>query len=172
MRTAFTSAFAYDAGSPRGKRMRILLIEDNAKLARTIKESLEQQGYCADVAATAGQGDELAVVEHYDVIVLDVMLPGRDGLELCRSLRRQKVATPILMLTALGSTADKVAGLDAGADDYLTKPFQLDELLARLRSLMRRSTAMASVLLCSGGPGLGPPHHPVTTAGSRGTLSP
>jgi DNA-binding response OmpR family regulator len=119
--------------------MRILLIEDNTKLAWTIKASLEQQDYCVDVAGTAGQGDELAVVEHYDAIILDVMLPDGGGVEVCRELRRQKVATPILMLTALSSTADKVAGLDAGADDYLTKPFDLEELFARVRAILRRT---------------------------------
>src|SRR6188474_1567885 len=118
--------------------MRILLVEDNAKLAATIKVSLEHQGYTVDVARTAAEGDEIAVVEHHDVIILDAMLPDGDGVQLCRQLRRQKITTPILMLTVLSSTEDKVAGLDAGADDYLTKPFQFDELLARLRSLLRR----------------------------------
>lgn len=135
---------------PTRERMRVLLIEDNAKLALTIKTSLEQQGYCVDVAASAEEGDEIAVVDHHDVIILDVMLPGSDGVQLCRNLRRQKVAVPILMLTVLSSTADKVAGLDAGADDYLTKPFQVDELLARLRSLLRRSQATEGSVLRSG----------------------
>ena len=130
--------------------MRILLIEDNTKLAQTIKVSLEQQGYVVDVADTADKGDEIAVVEHHDAILLDVMLGEDDGVELCRRLRQQRVATPILMLTVLGSTTDKVRGLDAGADDYLTKPFQLDELLARLRSLLRRSQATEGAMLRSG----------------------
>jgi DNA-binding response OmpR family regulator len=151
--------------------MRILLIEDNAKLARTIKASLEQQDYCVDVAGTASQGDELAVVEHYDAIILDVMLPDRGGVEVCRNLRRQKVTTPILMLTALSSTADKVAGLDAGADDYLTKPFQLDELLARLRSLMRRATAESGSALRSGDLVMDLHQHQVTLGGNPVRLS-
>lgn len=130
--------------------MRILLIEDNAKMAQTIKVSLEQQGYCVDIARNADEGDQLAVVEHFDAILLDAMLPDSDGVELCRNLRRQKVTTPILMLTVLASTSDKVRGLDAGADDYLTKPFQLDELLARLRSLLRRSQATEGAILRSG----------------------
>lgn len=130
--------------------MRILLIEDNAKLAQAIKASLEQHGYSVDVASNADEGDEAAVVDHHDVIILDVMLPDRDGMQLCRELRRQKVTTPILMLTVLSSTADKVAGLDAGADDYLTKPFQTEELLARLRSLLRRSMATEGAVLRSG----------------------
>ena len=130
--------------------MRTLLIEDNARLAESIKAGLEQQGYVVDVAATADEGDEMAVVHRHDVIVLDVMLGDRDGIELCRQLRRQKVAAPILMLTALAATTDKVKGLDAGADDYLTKPFQMDELLARLRSLLRRSQATEGAVLRSG----------------------
>lgn len=130
--------------------MRTLLIEDNVKLAETIKIGLEQQGYSVDVANTADEGDEMAVVNRHDVIVLDVMLGDRDGVELCRQLRRQKVATPILMLTAMNATTDKVRGLDAGADDYLTKPFQMEELLARLRSLLRRSQATEGAVLRSG----------------------
>ncbi|MCU0863391.1 MAG: response regulator transcription factor [Planctomycetes bacterium] len=130
--------------------MRTLLIEDNARLAQSIKSGLEQQGYVVDVAATADEGDEIAVVHRHDVIVLDLMLGDRDGIELCRQLRRQKVTTPILMLTALTATEDKVKGLDAGADDYLTKPFQMDELLARLRSLLRRAQATEGAVLRSG----------------------
>jgi CheY-like chemotaxis protein len=133
-----------------GERMRILVIEDNVKLAQAIKASLEQHGYSIDVARTAKEGDEIALVEHHDLIILDVMLPDGDGVELCGRLRRQKITTPILMLTVLGATTDKVAGLDAGADDYLTKPFQLDELLARLRSLLRRSQALEGSMLQSG----------------------
>ena len=130
--------------------MRILLIEDNATLAQTIKVSLVQQGYSVGIATTADEGDEMAVVEHHDVIVLDAMLADRDGIELCRQLRRQKIATPILMLTVLSSTEDKVRGLDAGADDYLTKPFKLEELLARLRSLLRRAQATEGAVLRAG----------------------
>ena len=133
-----------------GNRMRILLIEDNAKLAASTKASLEEHGYCVDVATTARQGDELALVENYDVIVLDVVLPDGNGLALCNQLRRQKVTTPILMLSVLAATSDKVAGLDAGADDYLTKPFQFDELLARVRSLWRRAQATDGATLRSG----------------------
>jgi DNA-binding response OmpR family regulator len=118
--------------------MRILVIEDNPKMAQAIQISLRQQGYHTEMAATASEGEELARSRNYDAIILDLMLPDRDGKQLCRELRRHKIATPILMLTALGSTDDKVAGLDSGADDYLTKPFHLEELLARVRSLLRR----------------------------------
>jgi DNA-binding response OmpR family regulator len=130
--------------------MRLLLVEDNPKLAETTKVSLMQQGYVVDVAHSAAMGDELGVVERYDAIILDVMLPDGNGVELCRQLRRQKVTAPILLLTVLGSTEDKVAGLDAGADDYLAKPYKLEELLARLRSLLRRSQATEGATLQSG----------------------
>lgn len=130
--------------------MRALLIEDNVRLADSLKAVLEQQGCVVDVAHTAVEGNEMAVAGHHDVIVLDVMLDDRDGLELCRQLRRQKVATPILMLTALTATQDKVKGLDAGADDYLTKPIETEELLARLRSVLRRSQSTSGAVLRSG----------------------
>jgi len=129
-----------------GGPVRILLIADSAKLARTLKASLEQQGYAVDVATTAIDADELAVVEHHDVIILDVT-PPIDGLELCRRLRQHKVVAPILMVSVLASTADMVAGLDSGADDYVVKPFHSDELFARLRSLLRRSPVVEGVLL-------------------------
>ena len=151
--------------------MRILLIEDNTKLAATLKVSLEQQGYSVDVASTADEGDEMGVVDHHDVIVLDVMLGDRDGIELCRQLRRQKVATPILMLTALGATTDKVRGLDAGADDYLAKPFELEELLARLRSLLRRSQATEGAVLRCGDLELNLHEHRVSIGGDPVKLS-
>jgi DNA-binding response OmpR family regulator len=151
--------------------MRILLIEDNAKLAQTIKTGLEQQGYSVDIANTADQGDEMAVVDHHDVIILDVMLPDGDGVQLCRQLRRQKVTTPILLLTALNSTEDKVAGLDAGADDYMTKPFEFEELLARLRSLLRRSQASEGGVLRSGDLEMNLTEHRVSLGGTAIKLS-
>jgi DNA-binding response OmpR family regulator len=156
---------------PARERMRILLVEDNPKLADTTKTTLAQHGYAVDVALSAAEGDELAVVEHYDVIILDVMLPDRDGIELCRYLRRQKVVAPILMLTVLGSTADTVAGLDAGADDYLIKPFQVDELLARLRSLLRRSQATEGAVLRAGDLVMDLHAHQVTLGGAAIKLS-
>lgn len=129
--------------------MRILVIEDNPKMAAAIQKGLREQGYAADVCHTGFEGEDLAAIEPYDAILLDLMLPDRDGVEVCRNLRRRSVTTPILMLTALSSTDDKVAGLDAGADDYIAKPFEFDELLARLRAIFRRGEATESrVLKC------------------------
>jgi DNA-binding response OmpR family regulator len=119
--------------------MRILLIEDDAKAARLLARGFTEEGFVVDIAATAEEGDESAFVTDYDLIVLDWMLPGKDGLTLCADLRRRGTDTPILMLTARDAMADRVAGLNTGADDYLTKPFAFEELLARARALLRRS---------------------------------
>jgi two-component system copper resistance phosphate regulon response regulator CusR len=127
--------------------MRILVVEDNPKLAEGIRKGLMTQGYAADIAEGGHEGEALAVANPYDVIVLDLRLPDRDGLDVCRSLRRRKIATPILILTALSQTAQRVEGLNAGADDYLGKPFEFEELLARIRALMRRHQATESTVL-------------------------
>jgi DNA-binding response OmpR family regulator len=127
--------------------MRILVIEDNPKMAGGIRRGLAEHGYAVDVSHSGYEGEVLAARTHYDVIVLDLMLPDRDGLDVCRSLRRRKVRTPILVLTALSATREKVAGLDAGADDYLTKPFEFDELVARIRALLRRGQATEAAKL-------------------------
>jgi two-component system copper resistance phosphate regulon response regulator CusR len=127
--------------------MRILIIEDNPKLADTIAQALAEQGYNVDVAYKGYDGEAKAASGTYEVIVLDVMLPDVDGVDVCRHLRRRGMKTPVLMLTALSETADKVAGLDAGADDYLTKPFEFDELMARVRALLRRGEASEGTLL-------------------------
>ncbi len=121
--------------------MRILVIEDNPKMAAGIERGLRENGYAVDVSHTGFEGEDLAAGGQYDAIVLDLMLPDRDGVEVCRNLRRRSVDVKVLMLTALSSTEDKVSGLDAGADDYLTKPFEFEELLARLRALLRRGEA-------------------------------
>jgi YD repeat-containing protein len=120
--------------------VRILLVEDNRRLSHSLKASLGDDGYAVDVAYDGVEGQELAEMTPYDVIILDIMLPGRDGLEVCRELRRQRINTPILMLTARDAIEDRVRGLDSGADDYLVKPFALDELHARLRALLRRES--------------------------------
>lgn len=118
--------------------MRILVIEDEYRIANTIKKGLEQERYAVDISYRGDEGLDLATTEEYDLILLDVMLPGIDGITVCRTLRKKEVHTPILMLTAKSLTDDKVGGLDAGADDYLTKPFSFEELLARIRALSRR----------------------------------
>ncbi|MDQ6672377.1 MAG: response regulator transcription factor [Chloroflexota bacterium] len=118
--------------------MRILVVEDEHKLASVLKRGLEEHGYAVDAAYDGEDGLALATAEPYDLIVLDIMLPGLDGLSLCNQLRVQKMHMPILMLTARDAVDDRVAGLDSGADDYLTKPFAFRELLARIRALLRR----------------------------------
>jgi len=124
-----------------GETMRILVIEDNPKMAAAIERGLRENGYAVDVAHTGFEGEDMASSGSYDLVLLDLMLPDRDGVDVCRMLRRRKVNTPVLMLTALSGTDDKVAGLDAGADDYLGKPFEFEELLARIRALLRRGEA-------------------------------
>ncbi len=131
--------------------MRILVVEDNPDMAAAIRQGLKENGYSVDVTHNGFEGEELAATEPYDLVVLDVMLPDRDGVEVCRNLRRREVATYILMLTALSSTSNKIAGLDAGADDYLTKPFEFDELLARIRALLRRGKSSEATNLEFGG---------------------
>lgn len=118
--------------------MRILVVEDEHRIANTIKKGLEQERFAVDVAYTGSDGFDLAVSEEYEVIVLDLLLPGMDGIAICKSLREKHIHTPILILTAKSQTEDKIVGLDAGADDYLTKPFAFTELLARIRALSRR----------------------------------
>jgi two-component system, OmpR family, copper resistance phosphate regulon response regulator CusR len=120
--------------------MRILIVEDDPNIADVIRRGLVAQHYSVDVAADGRRGEELALVNDYDLIILDILLPFKDGRDVCQSLRNKEIATPILMLTALGEVEDKIHGLDIGADDYLTKPFHFGELLARVRSLSRRQT--------------------------------
>ena len=118
--------------------MRILVVEDNPKIAEGIRKGLTENGFAVDVSLTGFEAEEMASTVDYDIVVLDLMLPDRDGTDVCRNLRRRKNKTPVLMLTALGSTEEKVAGLNAGADDYLTKPFEFEELVARIRAILRR----------------------------------
>lgn len=127
--------------------MKLLLIEDNPKMSGLICQGLGEQGYLVEVAASGHDGEHQAASGTFDLVILDVMLPDTDGMHVCRNLRRRGVKTPILMLTALATTPDKVAGLDAGADDYLTKPFEFDELIARVRAILRRGQAAGSTVL-------------------------
>ena len=119
--------------------MRLLLVEDDARIARFVAKGLREQSYAVDVATNGDDALYQAEVNTYDLIVLDVMIPGRDGFAVCRELRAAGQKIPILMLTAKDAVEDRIAGLDFGADDYLTKPFEFRELLARLRALLRRS---------------------------------
>ena len=118
--------------------MRILVVEDNHRLNSSLASSLAHEGYSVDSAYDGQEGQDFAEMTTYDVIILDILLPGKDGLEVCRDLRRRRVHTPILLLTARDGIDDRVQGLDCGADDYLVKPFAMRELLARLRALLRR----------------------------------
>lgn len=120
--------------------MKILIVEDEAALASMLNKGLKEAGNEVTVAPDGLIGHEMAIKNQFDVIILDIMLPGLNGMQLCKQLRRQQIDTPILMLTALGTTENIVAGLDSGADDYLVKPFQFAELEARIRTLVRRKT--------------------------------
>lgn len=127
--------------------MRILVVEDEHKIANSIKRGLEQEAFAVDICYDGTSGFDLASTEDYDVIILDLMIPEIDGVTICKNLRKEKIHTPILMLTAKGSLNDKVQGLDSGADDYLVKPFAFEELLARVRALIRRpKNSVSSVL--------------------------
>jgi len=127
--------------------MRILVIEDEKKVARFIKRGLEEAGYLVDSAADGEEGLYLAEIDDYDLIILDLILPRKNGLEVCKELREQNIKVPVLILSARDSVEDKVTGLDMGADDYLTKPFAFSELLARVRALLRRGESMVPVKL-------------------------
>jgi two-component system, OmpR family, copper resistance phosphate regulon response regulator CusR len=123
--------------------MKILVVEDEPKVANFIKAGLEENGYEVDVAFDGQLGEKLSLSRNYGLVILDIIVPFVNGLELCKRIRQEKTGLPILMLTALGTTEDKVTGLEAGADDYLLKPFDFQELLARVRALIRRSEKKA-----------------------------
>ena len=127
--------------------MRMLVVEDEHKIANSIKKGLEQESYAVDIAYTGSDGFDFASTEEYDLIVLDILLPGISGIEVCKQLRSQNIHTPILMLTAKGQIEDRVEGLDAGADDYMAKPFAFEELLARIRALFRRPQVTTGTIL-------------------------
>ena len=127
-------------------RMRILVVEDERRVASFVSRALRENSYAVDLAETGEKAIEMATTTTYDSILLDIRLPGLSGIQVCRELRDAKVDTPILMLTARGLVEQRVEGLDAGADDYLTKPFAVDELLARVRALTRRRTGTGRLL--------------------------
>jgi Response regulators consisting of a CheY-like receiver domain and a winged-helix DNA-binding domain len=126
--------------------MNVLIIEDNPAVARLLKQATKEAGYTPQMADNGLQALSCALSQQFDLILLDVMLPGLDGFEICRRLRAAQVSSLILMITARDSTEDKIAGLDAGADDYIVKPFQVAELLARMRALLRRGQSSSPVL--------------------------
>jgi two-component system, OmpR family, response regulator len=131
--------------------MRVLLVEDEHKIARALKRALEQESYAVDVAYDGDNGYAMATTEPYDLAIIDRMLPGdKDGIAIIKGMRDQKVHTPVLLLTALGSVKDRTTGLDSGADDYLVKPFALEELLARVRALLRRPAEQHGTVLKAG----------------------
>ncbi len=118
--------------------MRILIVEDNEKLAKYTKQMLEEEGYAVDVAIDGEIGERQARNKNHDLVILDIMLPKKDGVSVCKSLRKDNINLPIIMITAKGEIEDKIIGLDSGADDYLVKPYDMNELLARVRALLRR----------------------------------
>jgi two-component system, OmpR family, response regulator len=151
--------------------VRVLVVEDEAKLAALLRQGLRRRGMGVDVAATGEEAVMRATTTEYDLILLDVMLPGHDGFEVCSQLRASEVWSPTLMLTALDDVEDRVRGLDSGADDYLAKPFSFDELLARMRALMRRGAPPRPALLTVGDLRLDPAARRVWRAGRELSLT-
>ena len=147
--------------------MRILVVEDELKMAGLLRRGLAEEGHAVDIAGNGTDGLWAAGENPYDAVVLDLMLPDMSGLELCRELRRRGLWMPVLMLTARDAIPDRVAGLDAGADDYLTKPFAFSELFARLRALVRRGVSERPVVLAIGDLVLDPAARTVVRAGAR-----
>jgi two-component system OmpR family response regulator len=151
--------------------MRVLLVEDDERLAGSVARGLRAEGYAVDVA---GRGDDAVLqarVHDYDVVILDVMLPGLDGVSVCRTLRESGRWSPVLMLTARDGVADRIRGLDAGADDYLVKPFDFGELVARVRALLRRGAPERPAVVVAGDLAVDPASRSVTRAGRRVQLS-
>ena len=141
--------------------MRLLLVEDNKRLSDSLRLTLEDDGYAVDVAYDGLDGEEMGLMEAYDILILDIMLPGKNGIEVCKALRNKRVRTPVLMLTARDALEDRVLGLDSGADDYLVKPFEVDELRARVRALLRRESVAKTGILQIGDLLLDPATHTV-----------
>ena len=151
--------------------MRILLVEDEQDAARMLAKGLREQSYAVDVAENGLDGLEKAEINSYDLLILDVMLPGIDGMEVCRRLRRQGSRVPILLLTARDGVHDRISGLDCGADDYLTKPFDFGELLARIRALLRRGSELRDTVLIVGDLSVDTRTHAVRRNGASITLT-
>lgn len=152
--------------------MKILVVEDEKKVASFIKKGLEEEYYSVDLAYDGKEGLKFALNEEYDLMIFDLMLPLRDGISLLKDIRSEKINTPVLLLTAKDTVRDKVEGLDSGADDYLTKPFDFEELLARVRALLRRNEGRKSLYLNAGDLVLDTQSHKVTRSGVEITLTP
>src|SRR6266480_414675 len=152
--------------------MRILVVEDNHRLSSSLQMNLAHEGYSVDTAYDGQEGQDLAELTPYDLILLDILLPKKDGLEVCRELRRRRIQTPILLLTARDSIDDRVQGLDCGADDYLVKPFAMRELLARMRALLRRQQPYKNGRLEMGSLIVDPVTHTVEREGRPIELTP
>ena len=152
--------------------MTILIIEDEQKLLNLLKRALTAQRYTVDTAGDGEHGLQKALKNNYSLILLDLMLPKKDGMEICRELRARDVHTPIIMLTARGVVDDKIHGLDIGADDYLSKPFEMNELFARIRAILRRRKTSDSLILKVGDLIMDTKAHEVTRAGKKIALTP
>lgn len=151
--------------------MKILVVEDEPKLNKSLVQGLKNRGYAVDFALEGEEGEKLARLNAYDIIVLDIMMPKRNGLEVCRNLRAANVQTPIIFLTAKDATEDKIMGLDTGGDDYLVKPFSFDELAARIRTLLRRQPSVSSDVLTLDGLRLDTRAQTVTVDGKEISLT-
>ncbi|KKU82438.1 MAG: Two component transcriptional regulator, winged helix family [Microgenomates group bacterium GW2011_GWA2_47_8] len=151
--------------------MRILIVEDEHRIATALKQGLQQEHYVVDIAFDGTSGYDMASEGFFDLLILDLMLPGKDGLTILKDLRAKKVHTPVLILTAKGQTEDKITGLNAGADDYLVKPFSFEELLARVRALTRRPKNLISELLSVSDLNLDTKTYQVERAGKTISLS-
>ena len=153
------------------ERMRVLLVEDDADVANFVRRGLTENAYAVDVVDDGEAACEAASLTPYDALILDLMIPGRNGIEVCRALRAEGIHVPILMLTARDTVDDKIAGLDAGADDYLSKPFEFGELLARLRALLRRGSVTLPEVIRVGVMEIDTRSHRVSIAGGAMTLT-
>jgi len=151
--------------------MRILIVEDESKIAYALKKGLEQENYTIDIALDGEMGFDMAITEPYDLIILDIMLPKKSGLDICKDLRKNGTKTPVLMLTAKAELEDKVYSLNTGADDYLTKPFAFEELLARIRALLRRPQSLQEEILVCADLIVNPLNYLVTRNGAEISLS-
>lgn len=151
--------------------MRILIVEDNTKIAQNIKTILEHHSFSVDIAPDGETGERMGLSPTYDLIILDLMLPKKDGLSVCKSLREKDIFTPILMLTALGEIEDRIEGLDSGADDYMVKPFAMQELLARIRALLRRPAEKQSEVLSAQDISIDPSQHLAKKSGEKISLT-